>query len=484
MNSYTINASVFAYTLGNSPKMEEFNNYAKTIRTLNDLVNRDRPRHIKYYFFKKDKKYFAESNERLKQLDACLSNDQINENNARLIKNKIRETMLNNQKLFDTLIAALRDNQIEKYIIFEKWFGINKDKIKYIADKKPILPEYILEKIQDEELRENLKDHFAMIAVLNEIIYNNSDTHSVIVGNDIVSADDKKHIPVTTEFNISMVNYQYDGRNYVYRINGFPLTNVKIENRDVKVSAFDELLKRNNKYTWKEAFDDAKKLKNLKFGLECEKGIEQYMEEINIRRKKLKPNEVYVVDKWLSNFPETLFSNLKILSDYLSFYKEKPDKTEPIPVGCLEGKHCRNYLSILCNYCNSNIHFFGADCSDEGFYHKSDDCVKRDRTKKDNNGIDGDYWHHIKPFKRLCYDPLWFLSLRIHFRLIDSNETIEIGWIGRHLYLPCNTQRDLPNCNRSECPLHPKYQYYDAKEDELANFLKQYMSIQQSNLPE
>jgi hypothetical protein len=56
--------------------------------------------------------------------------------------------------------------------------------------------------------------------------------------------------------------------------------------------------------------------------------------------------------------------------------------------------------------------------------------------------IDGKvYRHHLRPYsygedggnKEIAP-----LTLRIYFRLSDSRDTIEVGWIGGHLYNPKN----------------------------------------------
>jgi hypothetical protein len=57
---------------------------------------------------------------------------------------------------------------------------------------------------------------------------------------------------------------------------------------------------------------------------------------------------------------------------------------------------------------------------------------------------------------------------------------IEIGWIGRHLYLPCplkdNNTNLIQDCGReTECQINPKCTaLHDPNADELTNFLKQY----------
>jgi len=150
--------------------------------------------------------------------------------------------------------------------------------------------------------------------------------------------------------------------------------------------------------------------------------------------------------------PNTLYENLGALDDFLA-------KTDLNPVSknvderyhCCkkcEGKLCPEdrdksfFCKSKCEFleaCSSNIRYFGVDCVDELWIHKNNELVKKDRTRKNSEGGESIYWIHLRPQSLNDDTALGFLSLRIHFRPLGAGK-IEIGWIGRHLYLPSKTK--------------------------------------------
>jgi hypothetical protein len=263
----------------------------------------------------------------------------------------------------------------------------------------------------------------------------------------------------------------------------------------VNISTLNVLV--NNYYNykpgeWKKALNDAKsQFKNhIEFNNNVETNLIKYTDKIEKEYEKSfkykEKKRKFEIEKWIEEGPNTLYENLKALYNFLTNANLKPikkDKREryhcckkcerkPCPDG-EDGYICKNKCDLL-EICGSNIRYFGVDCTDERWEHYNDIFVKNDRTIKDNAGVENKYWMHLKPKSKHCDDPLWFLALRIHFRYIDSTKKIEIGWIGRHLYVPCPKRNDFSKCERPECPLNPISNDNDSNADELTNYLKQY----------
>jgi len=208
---------------------------------------------------------------------------------------------------------------------------------------------------------------------------------------------------------------------------------------------------------------------------------------------KLSSNNKYIPEinkilEWEKEFPDVLYENLKVLDDYLDVINCSKQKKigNPVLYECYSCYKSHGYDTYYCdNYCNQNNRFYGVDCSDENNNYKNKGnnidekvriLIEMDRTKynSEGKGKKSTYWLHLKPYRFHCDDFLWFLSLRIYFKWLELSKKIEIGWIGRHLYLPCPKKDNINDCQRKVCPLHPNSPIRNLNVDELANYLKQW----------
>jgi hypothetical protein len=507
MNNYSIDASVYAFPFSNKiGNAKEIENYCKTVMYISRLVggkNRKELRHIKYFFFGKDIELINNKNKHY-----FFSINTINQMKQILKKNNNNYIDVHDAQIkFNTLIKRLEINNknynadIQEIVLFEKWFNI--ENINFEPDKVLLLPDEVSKKINNKELIENTCKNIAKIAYLNEYVYNNNeDIHNIILNDCItepsISGDD-------VEFDVVMSKGNYTDRNnkgqtYNKIIKTAPSKTVKIKKLKVNISTLNTFLNYNyhyNSYEWEKALDDAKKRfkDNVIFGLEVRSGLRQYINKVIYERYKLSTNseDIKKIDRWMKEGPNTLYENLKALDDFLTktnlnTVPKKNDERYHCCKKC-DGKLCPEDEEVgfsckgKCEFleaCGSNIRFFGVDCSDERWSHKNDQSgfVEKDRNRKNSQGDDNIYWLHLKPISKECDDDLWFLTLRIHFRLLvpyQVQKKIEIGWIGRHLYLPC--RKDQQNgCNRPKCPLNrynPLNQPNDPKK-ELENYLKQW----------
>jgi hypothetical protein len=463
MTNFSIDGSVYAYQLhDNALNVDDLYNYCKIIRDLHDLIIEKQPRTKKYFLFKRD-------------IISIIKNDELNliNKDISLFKNIIRDNpekqflVIEAQKLlyeiWDRLITVTpegyenNDNEynekdkksnLNKKILFENWFDI--ENISFASTNDPKLPNDIIKEIQNKELRKNLKKNLTIIATLNKYIYKNNESHKIVFSNNSTL----NILPITARFDIEMKKVTYQNKNgetksFVHRIKNIPLKNVSINEQNVNISTIELLMHEKIHYNnWEDAYNNAQNdFKNcLTFGNECKIGIEQYINKIKNERGHCKEDEIKMIDKWLNEFPDTLYENLKALNNFI----EQIDLKINNPVNSGERYHCRNTCDLY-DFCSSYIRFFGVDCVDETVYHKGvpnqkGEClekleiekIKKDRTKENSKGEKSIYWLHLRP-QTISYDSsLSFLTLRIYFKRFDLKK-IEIGWIGRHLYLPPRT---------------------------------------------
>lgn len=323
--------------------------------------------------------------------------------------------------------------------------------------------------------------NIAKIAYLNKYVYNNDKIHNIILGGSIPAQSIKI---INTEFDITMtsVSFQHHGRTYInnHIIKDAPQQGIHIENQIVNTYTLDILVKDVLNYKpweWGKALDDAENnLKHLKFGPEVKNGLEEYIYKIKKEYNNSSCSDE--LEAWVKEGPDSLYENLKALNNFIStvnLYSSIKNQGEHY--------HCDERCDFI-KACGSNLRIFGVDCADESKESKDDpkrwdqhDFAKVDRNRKDSNGGYFIYWTHVKPKSVYCDNPLWFLSLRIHFRLLEpyAAKKIEIGWIGRHLYLPCREDR-YKNCSDLKCPRHPLNPLnrpYDPKK-EYTNYLSQW----------
>jgi len=519
MINYSIDASVYANPFQeNNYDVKEIKNYYDTIKNLAGIIFDKHPQNRKYYLFENDIKLISRNG----KLD--FSKQDITKLN-KILKSKYPLcNMIVVRKLFDKIISRIFTDK-RNHIMFDNWFNIKN--IEFKDDNYPSLPDELNEKISNEDLIKNTKKNMTKIAYLNKYVYKSDKLHNIVLKKSISA----QSVLIDTEFKITMTNgYYFENMNkiyYKYIIKDAPLKNININNQNVNISTLKAFIDFNYNYNstlhnnsyikynlerWEEALNKAQKQfkDHVVFGREVKSGLMQYIKKIIDERCLLLPNikskskEIDEIDTWMKEGPNTLFENLRAINDFISnssIIKIKRNMNERYNccnTKTCNGIACREYLSVFNNNCNlkcefleecgSNIKYFGVDCSDEWYERKKEIFVEKDRTKKDIEGNESKYWIHLKLNNKVCRDPLWFMNLRIHFRYI-GNEKIEIGWIGRHLYLPCPIidiqERML--CIRDKCPFHPKNPLnppYDKNADELTNYLKQWPKQEPPELQE
>jgi len=504
MISYSIDASVYAYPFkkGNSYTGEELTEYYDTINNFFEIIVEKQPRDKKFYLFSSDIEFINDHDE-LKLLEQNIS--PLNQ----MVENKeidFREV----QEHLDNIIKRLLfptsdDDPLSEIIIFENWFHI--EDVKFKDDNYPLLPDEVSEKIGNEELIKNTTKNIAKIAYLNEYVYKSGEFHNIILNNYIQAQ------PISIdgwEFDIKMAKEIFtDEETDEEKINNYiiknaPLEKINInEQKQVNISKLDVLLKNNYRYDepgeWKKALNDAENnFKHLKFGHDVNKSLEEYIYKINIEKNNpLKANDLEAINNWDKEGPDLLYNYLKTLNDFVSIPANLSKDKYSINSDERERYHCNRNCEFYMN-CSSNLRFYGVDCVPESRGIREDregldqfDFVKVDRTIRNSKkgGFYSIYWTHLKPKSVKCYKSLWFLTLRIHFILLVTEQKIEIGHIGRHLYHPCTVFIDNPKASLNmrikqikdrerceygrgiECPQHP---LNPLESDELTNYRGQW----------
>jgi hypothetical protein len=493
MNSYSIDASVYAFPFsnitGDEKDAKEIKKYCNTINNLYNSITKNgklQQRNFKYFFFYKDIELINKKNLFFKFSDVNKIQEILKNNNIYDIN--VKQT----QKRFVELREELRINNTIKIsnnpqdkfkerrqnnVIFEKWFKI--ENINFEPNKEPSLPVDVSGKICNQVLINNAKKNITKIAYLNKYVYkNNVNIHKIILNNGseaLINAEFK-----IVMFSESFINKKNINQTKNYIIKKAPSRNVRIEKQKVKISILDALVNVNyqyNSYEWEKALNDAKmKFKNyLVFGKEVESGLLQYFSKIIdeyfiMLYDPKSSRQLKELDEWMKEGPNTLFKYLKAIYNFVSAYNLSKLHIK---------RNERYYCSYKCEFyeeCGSNLRFFGVECSNESPKIKNDSSVIKDREKMNSVNVKEIYWIHLKPKTVICDNKhLWFVTLRIHLRYL-GNGKIEIGWIGRHLYPQCPKRNNISDCHRERCPFYQTYflnkPYNPAKE--LTNYLKQW----------
>jgi len=413
MVNYSIDASVYAYPFqGETYDVTDIERYYDIIQKLYDLIFSKHPQYKKFYLFEEDMKLIR------KFYGINFTKENISNLNKILKSKGSMRNMEWVMHLTEKIISRM-DNEKRKNIMFEAWFNI--EDVKFKDDKYPSLPEEVNKNIINDELIKNTTKNIAKIAYLNEYVYKNNNIHNIIL-NDCIKI---KTIDINIKFDIKMNN------NYI--IKNAPLNDISIENKNIYVSTMAAFIKNNFKYNsgeWEKALNDAKE--HFKDHLEFE-----YTNIIKKEAKKLYGANKQKFNEWMEEGPNTLYENLKALDNFIT----NSDLT-PLKINKDKNYHCcRKNHEDKCEFleaCGSNIRYFGVDCVDEFLIHKNNKRVEEERTRKNNKGGESIYWIHLRPQRMRDDTPLGFLTLRIHFRPLDAGK-IEIGWIGRHLFLPSRT---------------------------------------------
>lgn len=478
MNNYTIDASVYAYSLNINSSQKEINNFLKNVNNLYKIVMGKQPRNIRCYLLLKDIKL-------LKILNLDITKLRAN-SLPRTLRNAQRNLFFMYKKLLPgTVSNNLTSNrkELSRYYLFEENFGI--DSINFHSQ-----PQFSYDISQEinKNLQDNFKKNIAIIVALNNFVYKNCETHKIIYGNNTALND----VSISTDFSITMKQSSFvdnkSGKTYYYthRIKNFPSANssrkerinIKMQNQNAKFSTLDTLVKNEYNYQlwacWEDAFCAAQtQFSNIEFGPECRDGIEQYANKIELEKRKI-PNQkdLNKIDQWKEQFPCVLYENLKALHTCMGVM----NKARTLNINERYDNNCRKCSTYA--LCGSHIRLFGPDCVEETLNMKKNSDVQKDRSRKNSLGCRSDFWQHLRVYSKACDDPLSFLTLRLYFRWITDRK-IQIGWIGRHLYLPCKSYDErtnsVPNCGRPfDCPLNPLCEDHDPKKDKLTNYLKQW----------
>lgn len=469
MNNYSIDASVYACQ-ENIPVKD----YIKTVIKLYNLICEDKPRDKRYYLFEKDIEFLRNNNLDFAQLNLNSLPKKKPFDYIQELLNIIYDKVLSNSTL-DTHSTKIF---LSKYISFEKWFNI----IDINFNSPPILSPDLSEEINNINLKTNLKKNIAIIEALNKYVYKNTEIHKIIS-----SMNEVNDISITTDYDIilkksSYINTNGETQYYTHRIKNLPrgdpakkeIVKIQINNQIVKNSTLATLLESNANLqlwdNWENKFSDY-----IEFGPECRVGIKQYLNKIELEKAKiLDERKLFEIEKWLKQLPNVLYENLKALQDCLHIIK-KPEGLgydERYNDNC--NSTCERYLE-----CASYFRLFGLDCVNDREKNKNNLFMLQDRIKKSLYGEKIEFWHHLRIYSYKCYNDLWFLSLRLYFRWISSNR-IEIGWIGRHLYQPCERRNKESNkiiyCEREkDCPRNQKCSLHNTNISDYDNFLKQWL---------
>jgi hypothetical protein len=471
MNNYYIDASVYAYNfpenIQNEENTKKNDDYFERIRILHDLVCNKKPCNLKYFLSRHDFNFLEEKKFIDRNLKAGLM---------------IAETLLEeiNRKVID----------------FDDWFKIFPS-IQY--DSGPFLSNDISPYIKNEELKNNTKKNIALIAALNKYVYKNSKTYKIILNNDV----NLNYIQITADFRVFIAQYKDDNNLVIRKIKGFPKNEIlQINSQKVEITKLNVLAENKFICPWKldhDVFLNTMKVKlsHIKFNPQCSVSLEQYKNKIDVKQQeimdkyygKVKKRILYKgeetdeekqldkIDRWKDQFYDVLSVNLETLNNYLDIN----NKMEKLFLEDETYGDCKRDCDKLEN-CGAHIRYFGADCVDETLNQKKNPDVEKDR--KINNDI---FWLHLRPniiyvmpnekYLKSCESPLWFLALRIHFRWISYQE-IEVGFIGRHRFLPCKRRNSITkkvmNCNRPDCPVSQNSPLHERKLEEYDNFLKEW----------
>jgi hypothetical protein len=428
MNNYTIDASVYALpqTSGESDADDKvIFNYLKGINTICDLAER---RDINIFLLYRDVKLL----DRLKLLPDIDSMKSL----------KMQKIIYNPgtiNRFLDYLLRSIQDyasgktadlKDAAKYKVFENKFCFN---IKLDENSgNSIAPVEIKNTIGNEELRDNFVKNSAIIAKLNEHVYkNNPDRHKIILNTPPCEIEIKnvtiKEIlmePVKDKNGVIRRPIIY------YNIFPPPLINIKISNTLIGAMNISTVRQKEKiepgssdiysvYKTAKQEFGDT-----LIFGKDVKRGIDEYWNKI---KEELEKNPGWdVLKEKTKNLPWILRSYLEVLHDV---------SLDPGFYQCSSSSnYCCSPCCSLIHKCKSLISLMGLNCSDEDLRQMNDDLVEKARQFDDGSGNKELFTLHLKPLSEERSTDLWFLTLRIYFKVKGGK--IVIGWIGQHRYLP------------------------------------------------
>jgi len=502
MINYTVDGSVYIFPLhAESPNIEYMNIIKKDVVALMNRINLNyhkQPCNEHFYFSKNDFKLFI--NQCIQPRFTVGADDileKINKHNGLYKKYKEQidylTIMFTRMGFKDSNIENIRKSY--QFVSIESWFNI--EDIENINEIEKLLPDIFYEKIKDDKQLTNIKKNIAMISALNAYVYKNNFQHNLILSKNFSL---EKLVIYNFEFNVLMENGKYTDNNiennYQYKIKDMPAEKICIENQEINVSIIDKIIKTNKIFTSiEEAYNKAKMdfKDQLEFGNDVDYSIKQYTDKIN---KILNTGKYNIeIKEWLEISPDIVYKNLETLNNFIIYNnfkkinlnayeryhccKGNEVKTQKCDYSLCIGASCNKKCDFL-EYCGSYIHFFGVDCVDE--YRKRELDIREDRKWKDSQGNKQLYWHHLRLNTYNCTDDLWFLTLRIHFRhiVVDDVNKLEIGWIGRHLFLGCEKKdrydHIIRNCKREkECPINPSSRpLHDPTLSDYENFKKQW----------
>ena len=470
MNNYIIDASVYAFPFsGITQNPENRRNllieFAERIQELSKIVIEKQIRHLKYFLSYRDIEFLRISKLDLTQMDMNSTVISAFDKDEKLL-------IYESQILLEGIFKRLKRSS--EYIEFEEWFKI----LNINFNSAPLLNGNVIADYHNYGVEKNTINNIAIIAALNNYVYKNTEIMKIIYYGAIF----KNSIQITADFVINMSwkieSYGNGTFTYIYKIRNFPQNNnIKIRNQIVHFSPLDVLINDNYRYFWKDNLAVwNKKFKHIEFSPECIFSLEQYKNKIKANQKEIlikyknkvkaknntekERDALRKIKLWKKQVMDVIYENLTAIDNFLDVNK---------PTGNIGKYECYDVCKPSCDkffICGAHIRYFGVDCVDESKKHKSNQYVELERTINNEK-----FWLHIRPDCINCKDKFWYFSLRIHFRWITST-TIKIGWIGRHLYLPCQNRDsktgEIVKCNRPECSIYKnckndpalEYQYF------------------------
>ncbi|MDR1288020.1 MAG: hypothetical protein LBK08_10460 [Treponema sp.] len=484
MTNYTVDASVYALpkTSGNGDADKKIeSDYIERLKTIRVLVMR---RDINIFLLLQDIKL-------LHHLNLVPEKDSIKSlkvQNEAYHSNEViawfKEYLLDPMQSYNLgktgKVEGFAEYNAHRVKVEEKVFE-NRFHFRAELDKdaeNSIVPAEVKDVVENEELRDNFVKNALIIAKLNEYVYkNNPDRHKIILNTspgeiEIKNTAIKKIImdPVKDENGAIIYPIRH------YNIFPSPLENVKISNGLVKIadlSTIETGQKNPGPFDIYSAYEKAKQEfgDTLIFGKDVEDSIVEYQNKI---RKKMEENPGWKeLKEETENLSQALSSYLKTLHDVSldpGFYQwsssenyccfpccslihEYKSLSRLKAVNCSD---CRPPCCPLIHECKSLISLMGANCSDEYQNQMQNSQAKQERQFDDGSGNKEVFTLHLRPLSKKCYGALWFLTLRIYFKV--KGRKIVIGWIGQHPYLPScpSVQRGIA-CQRIECQNNPAH---------------------------
>jgi len=408
VSNYLIDASVYSLPnqIPDELNKETIKLYDEYLSNLNNLFefigSTDRNLKINYFLFSKY------------DIELLIKNNMLffDKTNIQRIR-KSPELKKENKKRIDSLeIFILNEinklqwigqkNKPEKISTIESYIGI--DDIE-INEKISCIPN-----ISNVCLAKTFNKNLGILAFLNDKIYKRTDITKIITNN------------YENEYNIN-VSIQKIKHNFnklecqnIIITSCIINSNIK-ELKKRKFSSIDDTLK-NAKTDFKDT---------IEFSNKINESINEY-EEILAKLRYDRNIDIEKIDNYKLIYPVIVYDCFNTLDKLVKYYKFKNKQNLPEPIS--RKITCRNIsTNDVCKKCCGYLKLCGFDCSDENENDLKNVNAINERT------IDNKLYRiHLKPYSITRDTKYADLTLRIYFRW--DNDKIQVGWIGKHLYLP------------------------------------------------